>query len=272
MSGLEPGLSSEHAQPTSGFEPMLGGSRRYRLARETLFALLNLHDTRQREMAVSRVLAEGAEQLYGNGLMAVLRPDARHYRPGRIWKIPFSYEEKLAAIDSLLKLTPERALSGCIIAVGNDDAELQRAAIWLMSDIPGDEAERALLTILEDPRTAIRHPTIRALARRWNQSEATRLVHPHGTVVTQAATWLGQFGDLRTQHLLIAALPDRTSGTTDEQQATAALITAIARIARRGTIDDVQRAARVCRGIMQRPRWGSAIHDLASTTLVQLVE
>ena len=249
---------------------MLGGVRRQRMARETLLALLDLHDTRRREIAIAQVLTDGAEQLYGDGLTAVLRPDARYYRRGRLWKVPFSYEEKLAAMDSLLKLVPDRALGGFVIALGNDDPELQKAAIWLISDIPGDEAERALLTVLQDHRAAIRHPTMKALARRWNEDNVSRLIHPHGSVVSQGASWLGQYGDVRSQHTLIAALKDREIGSVDNEEAAATIVAAIAQIARRADSDYVERAVRICEVVMQSNLWGAAAYDIASQTVDEM--
>lgn len=270
VGGYEPGLSSDYAQPTSGHEPMLGGTRRYRIARQTLLSLIDLDNINARESAIVEVLAEGTEQLYCDGLTAVLRPDARYHQPGRLWKVPFSYEQKLAAMDSLLKLVPERALGGFVIAVGNDDGDLQRAAIWLISEIEDNDAERALLTILEDRRAEIRHPAMQALARRWGESNGARLVHPHGSVVAQAASWLGQFGDLRTQHLLVAALRDRALGTVDDEEAASAIVSAIARIANRGGDEHLRRAIQICRAVMWGKGRDDAVYRVASAMLAEL--
>lgn len=232
--GYEPSLSSQHSLASGGSEPMLGGGRRARLDRDLFWALLDLHNIERRHAAIKKVIEQGGGDYYGARLAAVLSPGARYYESIRFWKIPYDYDHKLAAMDSLVRCNPQHALAGLVIALGNNDLGMQRAAISLIGRLPEEQAEEVLASILVDPRSELRHAAIQALGHRWEQPQILRLVNTHATVVCEAARWLGEHGEPRMMVPLIAAARDRWQGVTHETvQVT--LLRAISRIAQRAS-------------------------------------
>lgn len=206
---------------------MLGGNRRVKINREWFRALLNLEDAASRHRAIEHILDAGAGRFYASRMVGVLTPGARYYQIGRLWKVAFSYEQKLAAMDSVVKLDPERALGGLIVALGNDDSTLQRAAIWLIGQLGDPEADRVLVTILEDHRQEIRHAVMQALGHRWHEPQIARLANPHGSVVAEAAAWLAARGESRTVPVLTAVLKDQRRGMDNHTWAQIAIIRAL---------------------------------------------
>jgi hypothetical protein len=245
---------------------MLGGARRARLNRDLLRALLNFDDHAQRAAAMDRVLDQGAGRVYAAAMSAVLTPGARYYQIGRLWKVPYTYEQKLAAMDSLVRLDPDQALSGLVVALGNDDTNLQRAAIWLIGQLVGDAPEQALIAILEDSRQEIRHAAISALAHRWQQPQVARLVNLRGTVVVEAATWAGTRADSRCIPVLGAALRDQQR-LDHHHQAQIAIVRAIGMVAGRFVDTAAAYSLRLLREVLNDRRTDPALYDHAVDAL-----
>jgi HEAT repeat protein len=212
---------------------MLGGNRRAKIDRELFRKLLNIDDPVTRSTAIERILDQGAGRFYGAAMIAALTPGARYYQIGRLWKVEFSYEQKLAAMDSLVKLDPERGLGGLVVALGNDDTTLQCAAIWLISQLETPEADSVLLTILEDHRQEIRHAALQAIGHRWKQPQISRLANPHGSVVAEAAVWLTAHSDQRAIPILGSILKDQRRGLDNQEFAQKAVISALGILGRR---------------------------------------
>lgn len=232
-SGNEPALGAAHRSVVSGLEPMLGGDRRAKIDRDVFRKLLNIEDSDIRNSAIERIIDQGAGRFYGAAMIAALTPGARYYQIGRLWKVEFSYEQKLAAMDSLVRLDPDRALGGLVVALGNDDATLQCAAIWLISQLDSAEADDVLLTILEDHRQEIRHAALQALGHRWDQPQISRLANAHGSVVSEAASWLAAYADQRVIPLVASVLNDHRRGADNQEFAHHAVIGALGILARR---------------------------------------
>ena len=202
-----PSLGSSAAARPSGSEPMLGGVRRRRIDRALFWDLLDADSDRRLE-AVERVLDQAAGRFYGAAMAAVLLPGARYYKLGVLWKVPFSYEHKLAAMDSLVRLDAERALGGLVAALREDDPALQQAAIWSMGRLDRPEVEQALIAVLDDERLGLRHAAIRALAEYWRMPTLRRLCVAESTIVAQAVRWLGGCGQGRLAAPLTTVLRD----------------------------------------------------------------
>ncbi|HEC23618.1 MAG TPA: HEAT repeat domain-containing protein [Chloroflexi bacterium] len=227
LSGQEPALSRGHTAFVSGAEPMLGGARRARLDRSLFWGLLS-PDACLRLETVERVRGQGAGRFYGSAMVAVLEPTARYYQAGRLWRVPFAYEHKLAAMDSLVRLDPERALGGLIVALRNDDLNLKWAAIWFMGRLDDETAEQALIAVLEDPRSTIRHAAIQALAVRWGQSILRQLTSASVTPVVRGVNWLmAHESPRRALPLLLAALRDERRDALNRQLIQMAIVNAI---------------------------------------------
>lgn len=226
-------MSANQPPPATGQEPMLGGTRRRRIDRDLLRRLLNLEDHEARSAAIAKVADLGAGRFYGSAMIAVLSPGAGYYQIGRLWKTSYSYEQKLAAMDTLVKLGGDQALGGLIVALGNDDTTLQRAAIWLIGQLPGSQAEQVLITILDDDRPAIWHAALHALSHRWHEPEIARLSNPHGLVVAEAARWVGDYSQVRAMPVLALVLRYRRRGSEDYAVAQAALVQAVGMLANR---------------------------------------
>lgn len=231
ISGQEPALSGSQLEElldeNSGLEPMLGGGRRPHLARELFLELLEL-DRVRREMAAETILEQGAGYFYGRAMVAVLSPGARTFQTGRIWKVPYSYEQKLAAMDSLLRLDAAHALSGLIVALNNQDLGIQRAAILFMGQLETDQAQSALLAVLDDPRPDLRQMALYALSDRWGLPAVKRLVSRRGLTVSEAARALGRCRhNPRVLVPLIVALREKRETERESEIAQTALIDAI---------------------------------------------
>jgi hypothetical protein len=268
-SRLEPSLSQDALNLYQGAEPMLGGARRVQLDRDLFWALLDFENVERRRTAIERVLQERSGKYYGARLAAVLSPGARYYGLGRLWKTRYVYEQKAAAMDSLVRCDPERALAGLVTALGNTDTHVQRAAISCIGRLPEARAEEVLLFILGDPRQEIRHTTIQALGERWNQPQVPRLINVHAGVVADAARWLGENGEARTIYPLNGALRDRWRGT-DQDLVPVALVRAISRIAQRfpGLCGDM--ATRVLRRVLDNQRTRPVVAQEAVTALYEV--
>lgn len=228
--GREPSLSQSQLPPLTGMEPMLGSFRRHHLDRDIFWALLDIGDRHKRTSAINRVLDNGTGIYYGAAMVAVLAPAARYYKVGHLWKVPYNYEHKLAAMDALLRLDPARALSGLIYALKNDDLRLQQAAILFIGRLEEDDAEQALLTVLDDPRREMRLAATYALSRRWNQPELRHLFSGRATLISQAAHDLAELGQSRLLKPLIAALQERIPGALDREIAKSSIISALGRL------------------------------------------
>lgn len=228
--GLEPSLSQSQLPSLTGMEPMLGSLRRHRLDRDTFWALLDISDRHKRAAAINRVLDSGTGHFYGAAMVAVLAPAARYYKVGHLWKVPYDYEHKLAAMDSLLRLDPTRALGGLIYALKNDDLRLQQAAILFIGRLEEEDAEQALLTILDDPRREMRLAATYALSRRWNQPELRQLFSGRATLISQAAHDLAELGQSRLLKPLMAAFQERITGALDQEIARSSIISALGRM------------------------------------------
>lgn len=231
ITGQEPALSGSQLEQlvdeTSGLEPMLGGGRRPHLDRVLFLELLEL-DRVRREMAAGTILELGAGYFYGKAMVAVLSPGARTYQAGKIWKVPYSYEQKLAAMDSLLRLDPAHALFGLVVALNNQDLGIQRAAILFMRQLETEQAQSALLAILDDSRPELRHMAHYALSDRWGLPALKRLVSRRGLTVSEAARVLGQCAHIPLVLVpLIAALREKRETERDSEIAQTALIDAI---------------------------------------------
>jgi hypothetical protein len=232
VTGREPGLGSqahlsESPACASGLEPMLGGERRPRLDRALFLDLIEM-DGARRLAAVDAVLEQGAGRFYGAAMAAVLSPGARYFQPGRLWKTPYSYEHKLAAMDSLLRLDPDRALAGLIVALNNQDLGVQRAAILFMGQLEEDHAQSALLAILDDPRPELRHVALHALADRWGLPAVKHLARTKGYTVGEAARSLSCSAHNPSVLIaLIAALWEERETAYDTQLAQVALVEVI---------------------------------------------
>jgi HEAT repeat protein len=229
-SGLEPSLSQGQLPPLTGMEPMLGGFRRHRLDRDTFWALLDISDRHNRSSAINRVLDEGLGQFYRAAMIAVLAPAARYYKVGHIWKVPYDYEHKLAAMDSLVRLDPTRALSGLIYALKNDDLRLQQAAILFIGRLEEEAAEQALLAVLDDPRREMRLAATYALSRRWGRPELRQLFSGRSALISRAARDLAELGQSRLLEPLKAVLQEQISGALDQQIVQSAIISALGRL------------------------------------------
>jgi hypothetical protein len=247
LSGQEPALSGsrldELLDETSGLEPMLGGGRRPHLDRGMFLELLEL-DRVRRETAAETILEQGAGYFYGRAMVAVLSPGSRTFQAGKIWKVPYSYEQKLAAMDSLLRLDPAHALSGLVVALNNQDMGIQRAAILFMGQLQTDQAQSALLAILDDPRPELRQMALYALSDRWGLPAMKRLLSRRGLTVSEAARVLGQCTHVpRLLVPLIAALGEKRDSEADSELAQMSLIAAIVSLAEH--LDDGDKAVAV---------------------------
>src|SRR5574341_959407 len=265
---LEPSLSQDALQLGGGAEPMLGGARRVQLNRDLFWALLDFENADRRLSAAERVLQQGSGKFYGARLIAVLSPGARYYEPGRLWKTRYIYEQKAAAMDSLVRCDPERALAGLVTALGNNDMSVQCVAISRIGRLGDARAEEVLLSILGDPRQEIRHTTMQALGERWNQPQVRRLINLHASVVADAARWLGENGEARAIYPLNAALRDRWQGD-DQDYVPVTLVRAISRIAQRFPGLCGELATRVLRRVLDNRRTRPAV---AQESVVALYE
>jgi hypothetical protein len=261
-----PALGGQHRGYFNGAEPMLGGARRVRLDRDLLRSLLNFDDHVQRAAAMDRVMDLGAARVYAAAMATVLTPKARYYQIGRLWKVPYTYEQKLAAMDSLVKLDPDQALSGLVVALGNDDTNLQRAAIWLIGQLEGEAPEQALIAILDDARQEIRHAAVPALAHRWQEPQIARLVNVRGTIVAEAAAWLGMRADSRCIPVLGAVLRDQQR-LDQHYQAQVAIVQAIGRLAGRFADACAEHALRLLREVLDDRRTTPGLYDHAVAAL-----
>lgn len=259
--GQEPGISRRYVLTAfSGLEPMLGGGRRPRIDRSLFLALLEI-DPQGRLEAVMRVLELGVGRFYGVAIRSVFRPRSL-----------YSYEQKLAAMDSLVRLDPERALGGLILAWSNCDLDLQRAAISCMRRLESEVAEKVLIAILDDPRPIIRHEAMRALATRWSLPILMELLSSSGVVVSRAAGWLAEHGCPHVLAVLVAALRDRRRDAVDQAIAQRTITAAIGRLgqrlgpersapmvqALRNLLDDRQTDERLARRVCQ------ALHQIGT--------
>ncbi len=212
---------------TSGLEPMLGGGRRPHLDRTLFLELLEL-DRVRRETAAQTIMEQGAGYFYGRAMAAVLSAGARTYRAGKIWKVPYSYEQKLAAMDSLLRIDPAHALSGLIVALNNQDLGVQRAAILFMRQLDTEQAQSALLAILDDERPELRQMALYALADRWELPAVKRLLSRRGLTVSEAARTLSHCSSVpRILVPLVVALKDKRETERDSELAQTGLIDAM---------------------------------------------
>lgn len=266
---LEPALSQEALKLNGGAEPMLGGARRVQLDKDLFWALLDFENADRRLSAVEQVLQKGSGKYYGGRLIAVLSPDARYYEPGRLWKTRYIYEQKAAAMDSLVRCDPQRALAGLVTALGNNDVSIQCVSICRIGRLPDARAEEVLLSILGDPRQEIRHTTIQALGERWNQPQVRRLINVHAGVVADAARWLGENGEARTIYPLNAALRDRWRGD-DQDYVPVTLVRAISRIAQRFPDLCGDLATRALRRVLDNRRTRSAVGQEAVVALYEV--
>lgn len=211
---FEPSLSGL-SDPVTGLEPGLGGKRRPKLDRDLFWELLEI-DRYTRTRAIEKVLDQGMSKYYASAMIQVLQPNARHYQKGRLLKVPYSYERKLAAINSLLSLKPESALHGLLVAMTNKDLPLQQAATYVIGQLEDPEADDVLLDILHDPRRKLRHAAFQSLAARWQQPTIQRLNHSIGTIAAAAARWLGENEQPRIFPLLTVAFHDRRGDFANE--------------------------------------------------------
>ncbi len=228
--GREPSLSQDQLIPLTGMEPMLGSFRRHHLDRDLFWALLDISDRKKRLFAINQILDNGTGNYYGAAMIAVLAPNARYYKVGHLWKVPYDYEHKLAAMDSLLHLDPSRALSGLIYALKNDDLRLQQAAILFIGRLEEDAAEQALLTVLDDSRREMRLAATYALSWRWNQPELRQLFSGRATLISQAARELAELGQPRLLRPLMAVLQEHITGALDQEIVKSSIISALGRL------------------------------------------
>lgn len=269
LQGSEPALGDNWPDENNGAEPMLGGGRRERFNRDLFSALLDLHNIETRRSAIEQVQTLGAGRYYGARLAAVLKPGARYFDPGRFWKTPYDHDQKLAAMDSMVRCDANLALGGLILALGNDDLNIQRAAIALIGQLADSNSESALLSILGDPRSEIRHAAIDALGRRWQQPQMLRLTNVHGTVVSEAARWLGEHGDSKVLVPLIAILRDRRFGD-DWHLVLNALVQAIGQLGQRFQETSGDLAVTALRQILDQRETGPAVAQQAVVALYEI--
>ncbi|MBN1430088.1 MAG: HEAT repeat domain-containing protein [Anaerolineae bacterium] len=265
VTGCEPALSFQDrsSADVSGQEPMLGGEHRLHLDRGLFLDLLDLDSTR-RVAAAELILEQGAERFYGAVMSAVLSPGARYFQPGRLWKTPYSYEQKLAAMDSLLRLDPAHALAGLIVALGNQDMGIQRIAIWFIGQLETEQAQPALLTILDDPRPELRRVAFYALAERWKLPALKHLVSPKGYIVSEAARLL--IGSPQLPCILIpltVALREERETISDTEMARTALIEVIVSLAVYFGDEDKSLAIQALAALLDDKRTGQTVADAA---------
>lgn len=265
--GQEPALSGSQQgsliDEASGLEPMLGGGRRPHLDRELFLELLEL-DRVRREIAAETVLELGAGHFYGKAMVAVLAPGSRMFQTGRIWKVPYPYEKKLAAMDSLLRLDPAHALSGLVVALNNQDLGIQRAAILFMGQLETDQAQAALLAILDDPRPELRQMALYALSDRWGLPALKRLVSRRGLTVSEAARALGRCTQVPCVLVpLISALHEKRESVRENEIAQTALIDAIVSLADQLGEVDKARAVEAFSGLLDSRQTGPLVADRA---------
>lgn len=220
----EPGLSGLHV-PLSGMEPSLGGDKRPKLDRDLFWELLDI-DRYGRTKAIEKVLDQGMAKYYASAMISVLQPNARHFQLGRLLKVPYSYEHKLAAIDSLARLKPESALHGLLVAMSNKDLALQQAATYVIGQLEDPEADEVLIDILHDSRPKLRHAALQSISARWQQPQIRYLNHSMGTVAASAARWLGQHEQARVFPILVMAF-NSYRGDFDNEAARLGILQAI---------------------------------------------
>lgn len=269
--GQEPALSGSQLEELfdepSGLEPMLGGGRRPHLDRGLFLELLEL-DRARREMAAETILEQGAGYFYGRAMVAVLAPGARTLRMGKIWKVPYSSDQKLAAMDSLLRLDPAHALSGLVVALSNQDLSLQRAAILFMGQLETEQAQAALLSILDDPRPELRRMVLYALADRWGLPALKRLVGQKGFTVSEAARSLGRCTHVpRVLAPLIAALCENRETPREREIAQMALIDAIVSLVEHLGGGDKAQAVEALSSLLDDRQTGPLVADHAANGL-----
>jgi len=274
ITGQEPALGQDYQgailPDVSGQEPMLGGQRRPRLDRELFWDLLDM-DSHCRLTAAETILEQGSGRFYGAAMTAVLAPDARYFQPGHLWKIPYSYEQKLAAMDSLVRLDAERALGGLIIALNNQDSGIQRIAIWFIGQLETDRAQSALLTILDDPRPELRYVAFYALSERWGLPAIKRLVSAKGYIVSEAARALGQcFQTPRVLDPLIVALHEERESARDNEIAQTAIIEAIVSLVQQQDAHAKSLGVEALSTLLESGRTGRVVADAAVEGLRQI--
>ncbi|MGF1504701.1 MAG: hypothetical protein ACFB51_06125, partial [Anaerolineae bacterium] len=116
------------------------------------------------------------------------------------------------------------------------------------------DAERALIDILEDPRSAIRHAALQSLADRWEQPRIRRLASPVGAMIDESARWLAHHEGPRVAPPLVASLRDRRPGTDNHAYAQVALVEALRHLSDRHPEDCGRFVARALRGLMNASR------------------
>ncbi|MBN1310839.1 MAG: HEAT repeat domain-containing protein [Anaerolineae bacterium] len=267
ITGDEPALGQsgqgDWFAEVSGQEPMLGGQRRPRLDRELFWDLLDM-DGDRRLTAAEVILEQGAGRFYGAAMIAVLAPGARYFQPGRLWKMPYSYEHKLAAMDSLMRLDPAHALAGLVVALNNQDSGIQRIAIWFIGQLETEEAQSALLTILDDPRPELRYVAFYALSERWGLPALKRLVSPKGYTVSEAARVLGRCLETpRVLDPLIVALREDRESAGDKELAQTALIEAVVSLVQHLGDQDKTLAVEALAALLDNRRTSRIVADAA---------
>ncbi len=229
LSNAQAPRSTDSQEPISGLEPSLGGNKRPKLNRDLFWRLLDI-DRYTRMRAIEQVLEQGMAKYYGSAMIVVLQPNARHHQLGRLLKIPYSYERKLAAIDSLAQLKPDSALHGLLVAMTNKDIALQQAATFVIGQLDDPNADDVLVDIARDPRPKLRHAALQSLAVRWQQPNIRYLNHSLGHIVAASGEWLGRYDGLRILPLLIAAFYYARS---DSDQAQLGLLDGISALCQR---------------------------------------
>jgi len=231
--GFEPQISGYDLEPQiTGLEPRLGGVRRPRLDIEMFRGLIDI-DTYTRNRAINDVLDRAMGRLYASAMIKVLQPGTRRFERGRLLKAPYAYEEKLAAIDSLIRLQPDMALSGLVTALGNNDLQLQQVIMYKIGQLEDYNADKVLDEILQDGRRNIRHAAMRSIASRWGQPVVSRLTHQMSPIVSEASQFLAEHESERILPLFLAAFRDKRPGEANNDHARSSILVAVGRIGQR---------------------------------------
>ncbi|NDJ52286.1 MAG: HEAT repeat domain-containing protein [Chloroflexi bacterium] len=219
-SGREPGLGPGERPGISGFEPLLGGSRRAKADPERMKALLN-SDPGPRQTAILEAIEEfGQSDIYAAELSALIPASAR--RQMGTGRGGFTPSQRERAVTILARIGLYESLAALVHVLDDGDHKIRSAA------------EASLKAVvdrlpLDDPRTKVAYRalvgTLRALPRRPRQVIAAIISDAPSDLVLGSllrkgldapewyarrdAAWiLGRLGDRRATMRLIDTLSD----------------------------------------------------------------
>ncbi len=221
--GREPQLGGQDASILSGYEPLLGGTRRQPVDAELLALLLNTADPRRRAAVLEHIRHFGQSDIYAAALADVIRPHAR--RMIGSWQTTYSPSQRRHAIEALAAIGSYESIVPLLQALSDSIYEVRDAARAALPAVcsrfdPADPRTRLTYRALIDALGALPLGARKVVATILGSAPADQVLAPlvlqgltAGTRETrrEAAWALGMLGDVRATRRLIEALADESA-------------------------------------------------------------